>query len=51
LNADFHGPENNQRFGPSGAQTPEKPRLGVGEPLILFRPLDAKINAEVIVDD
>src|SRR5262245_18943905 len=39
--ADFHGPENNQRFGPEGAKKPEKNRLGGGGTLTIFRPLGA----------
>ena len=44
LNADFHGPENNQRFGPAGAEIPEKTRLRAAKPLILFRPPGDNIN-------
>jgi hypothetical protein len=36
MNADFHGPENNQRFGPEGAKNPEKSHLGGGETLIII---------------
>src|SRR5262245_42756553 len=51
FNADFRGPEISQRFWPERAKNREKTRLGGGETLILFRPLDAHINVELCVDE
>ena len=51
MNADFHGPEISQRFWPERAKDLEKTRLGGGETLIIFRPLDAGINGELLVDE
>src|SRR5262249_52411309 len=51
IDADFHGPGKNQRFGPERAENSEKTRLGGGETLIVFRPLGANINAELPVDE
>jgi hypothetical protein len=51
LTADFHGPENNQRFGPEGARKPKKTHLRGGETLIVFRRLGANMNVDLLVDE
>jgi hypothetical protein len=51
ITADFRGPKIVNDFWPERARYREKTHFGGGETLIIFRPLNADINAELLIDE